>query len=94
LYSGGALAHIGNNRGVIHLLVSRTETGVKNTYNTADSAISYVTLAEPVFEEIDIAGLTARSGTYLYQSISAGISHLLNFKFLSDESSLELRRIF
>ena len=94
LYSGGAMTHIGNDRGIINVLVSRTESGSKNTYNTADSALSYVTLAEPVFQEVEIEGTTSETGTYLYQSLSSGVGHLPNFKFLGDDSSILLRRIF
>jgi hypothetical protein len=94
VYSGGAVSHIGNDRGIINVLVSRTKDGTRNTYNTEDSALSYVTLAEPVFQEIEIEGTTAQTGTYLYQSISSGVGHLPNFKFLGDNSSIQLRRIF
>ena len=94
VYSGGAKSHIGNDRGIINVLVSRTEGGSKNTYNTADSALSYVTLAEPVFQEVEIEGTTSETGTYLYQSLSSGVGHLPNFKFLGDDSSIQLRRIF
>jgi hypothetical protein len=94
VYSGGAVSHIGNDRGIINVLVSRTKDGTRNTYNTEDSALSYVTLAEPVFESVEIEGTTAQTGTYLYQSISSGVGHLPNFKFLGDNSSIQLRRIF
>ena len=94
LYSGGAKSHIGNTRGVIDLFVSRPTGGTVNQFNTADSALSYPTIAEPVFQEISIDGTTTQSGTYLYQSISSGLNHLPNFKYNADMSSLELRRIF
>lgn len=94
LYSGGAKSHIGNTRGVIDLLVSRTTGGTVNSFNTADSALSYATIAEPVLQEINIDGTTTQSGTYLYQSVSSGLNHLPNFKYNADMSSLELRRIF
>jgi hypothetical protein len=94
LYSGGGKNQIGNTRGVIDLLVSRTTGVTVNQFNTADSALSYATIAEPVFQEISIDGTTSQSGTYLYQSISSGLNNLPNFKYNADRSSLELRRIF
>jgi hypothetical protein len=87
LYSSGAKSHIGNTRGVIELLGN-----TKIKYNTADLALTYTTIAEPVFQEISIDGTTTQYGTYLYRSISAGINHLPNFKYNADMSSLELRR--
>jgi hypothetical protein len=94
LCSGGAKSHTGNTRGVIDLFISRTTGGTTNQFNTADTALSYATIAEPAFQEIRIDGTTTHSGTYLYQSISAGINHLPKFKYNADMSSLELRRIF
>jgi hypothetical protein len=79
---------------VIDLLVSRTTSGTTNQFNTADSALSYATIAEPVFQEISIDGTTSQSGTYLYQSVSSGVDNLPNFKYKADMSSHELRRIF
>jgi len=94
LYSGGARSHIGNQKGIVNVLVSRAGSGNRNQFNQEDSALSYVTLAEPVFEEVTIGGTTAETGTYLYQSISSGVGNLPNFKFLGDDSSIHLRRIF
>jgi hypothetical protein len=94
LYSGGGKNQIGNTRGVIDLLVSRTTGGTKNQYNTADSALSYATIAEPVFQEISIDGTTTPSCTYIYQFISSGLNNLTNFKCIVDQSSIELRRFF
>ena len=79
---------------MIDLLVSRTTGGTVNQFNTADSALSYATIAGPVFQEISIDGTTSQSGTYLYQYISSGLNNLPNFKYNADRSSLELRRIF
>jgi hypothetical protein len=93
LYSGEGKNQIGNTRGVINLLVSRTTGGTKNHYNTADSALSYATIAQPVFQEISIDGTTTPSGTYLYQSISSRLNNLPNFKYIFYQSSIELRRI-
>jgi hypothetical protein len=87
LYSGGAKSHIGNTRGVIDLLVSLTTGGTSNQFNTADSALSYATIAEPAFQEICIDRAISQSGTYLYQYISSGVSNLPNFKYNADTSA-------
>jgi hypothetical protein len=94
LYSGGAKSHIGNNLSVIDFLVSRTTGGTTNQFNTEDSALSYATIAEHVFQEISIDETSSQSCTYIYQLISSGVNNLPNFKYNADMSSLELRRIF
>lgn len=88
LYTGGAEAHIGNGRGVVNLLVSRTEGGTKNTYNT-DSSLSYANVGVPVFQEVD-----GQTGSYLYQSIDAGVANCPNVLFDTNESYAQLFRVF
>jgi len=94
LYASGAChttyTQIGN-YGYIDLLVSRCGGGSKNSLNHS-TAKSTASLRSPVFKQLTIDGTTTEVGTYLSQTMAAGVHNLPNYSLV--ESSLTLRRIF
>ena len=85
-YSGGAVSHIGNGKGIIDLLVSRTLGQAQNLYNE-DASLSYASMAEPV-------ETTTEGGIFLSQTIAQGVQNLPPYKVVGDMSSMTLSKIF
>jgi len=94
LYVSGSghstLSQLGNS-GYIDLLISRCGGGSRNSYNVS-TAESTASIRSPVFKQLTIDGTTTESGTYLSQTMAAGVQNLPNYSLV--ESSLSLRRIF